>query len=381
MKSFLALFYPIIELAGFRQVYETIRFVWKAKLLEGAILEAEFELFLRKTWNKRWTILSVSAFWLIFSAMFFATGVFFENPVFVFIGGSLITLYVWLSGMTVQTLVSIYYRILKHNCDGLALVPSEFLKWLELMGVHERPFRKLPTDDNAAARLDTQIHNTYIYLMIVSLSYTFWLGMFPDVKVWVMTLVIFSGVLLLVLLSHLLGGDGKKPLRALRLLTLCYIILAIKIALGVGLFPNFAEFMRTKFIPKLGENINSIMMGWVTPSEAAPAPPCNFLKDSPLDDTLTPDLIKVPTSPAVLVSNNHHSESAGNTNHTSGESPKKRRNLKVYLDERRAKLRVDFPDLFPNQIETPASLPAEQTVPTTGETITPFGLPPIKQLP
>ena len=409
MKSFLAIFYPLLKLIGLKQAYETIRFIWSAKIDEGKILEARFERFLCEVWNSRWTIIGISAFWLIFSAVTFAVGILGGNPLFISAGGLAITLYVWVAGLAVQTLVATYYRIMKHNRDSLELVPQEFLKWLQLMGLHERPFHRLPMDDGAAARLDTKIQNIYTYLMIVTLSYTFWLGMFPNGKVWVATLVILSGVLLLVLLSQLLGSDIKRPLRALKFLVLCYLLLAIKMALGMGIFPNLADDIRNKFKPQLEKNISSMLMGWVTPSKEEPKPPVNDVISLVVKSTPPPDLNKMlmnaqgggnTASPSINTDNttNIINESSGGSI-----SGKKHRGHQPYIDDHLLAVCRDYPDLekcelvksvlgaqtpssttpmngTPTTNEIPSAAPPPATS-TTGDTITPFGLPPVKQLP
>lgn len=321
--------------------------------------ERVVEKYMQKAWNRRWFILALSGIYWAFFITVFIMGVVGGNSPLVSISGLAISLYVWLAGLTIYTAVDIRQR-------------------------HDQLISLTDQSRTTHQALLKNIRLVSHYALIVTLSYTFWLGMFPDAKIWVAAFVILSGVLLLILLSHLLGRDKTKPLKALRVLVFCYLILAIKIALGMGLFPNFAEDMRNEFIPRLRTKTSAWMIGWVTPK-----------KDQNKSPTCDPGNTPPPKNPPLPPKGDTGGTSALGSNHDTGGSGdgKKQNNLKPYLNERRAKLHADFPDLFHDLIAVPANLPAEQTAPivappNTGETITPFGLPrgeaglpPIKQLP
>src|SRR3989338_4541260 len=141
MPTFLAILFPFIAAVGFNQVFESLKLVWQGNRLEATLLQAKFELYMRKAWARRWKIIIWSACYLLLSAATFAVGVLSENSLFVSLGGLAITAYILIVGLTVRTVVSIHQRINVHNSKTSELSPTEFNQWLQGLGVMARPFR------------------------------------------------------------------------------------------------------------------------------------------------------------------------------------------------------------------------------------------------
>lgn len=394
MEMFVALLFPMIAAAGFNQILELVSIIGAHNRIQANLLERRFERHLRQLWSWRWRLAFGSLAWLLMCGVTFFLGLFGGISPMVTLGGLFATLFVWLAGLTIVTEVSIYYRILRHNEETRSR-PTSTMSWLAGLGVLARPFHALSSEAGAETKLIAKIELVYYYIMMIILCFTFWLGLFPDARIWVAILVILSGSILLAIISHLIGDPStKRGLRFLKGLTVLWLILAIKFTLSAALLPNFTDFLRTQFFPKAGERINSWMMGWVTPT---PKPPTTDAISSVLKATPPPDLNKALASLNTTGGNGPVSPSINTVDNGSSSPPKKGRKSHVDMDEDAREICQKFPDLENCELvksviglETPAATSTEPitpptasppTAPNTNETLTPFGLPPVKQLP
>ncbi len=409
MGIFLALLFPIIAVIGFDPVYQTIRLIWQHRRYEAERLEARFEFYMRRIWRYRWQILIWSAMYLSIGGIVFTFGVIGHNPLFVSMGGLAISLYLWITGLAIRTVVDIRQRIDNHNHESLALIPPEFAQWLQGLNILNRPFRLTASDAANQKKLLDKIEAFYTYALIVTLSYTFWLSIFPTTAVWGLTIILFVGVILWIILSHLLGGDNKMPLRALKLLITLTVLDLIKVTLVVALFPKFSLAWEDKIKPQLEQNITNLFTKWVTPANAGNLNQPNGAGGSGgaggaggsgcTGEHCGFAGVGESTGGSAGKSGKANSDNAGANNASGGDSSpsigssKKKPNHGDYLDAHMQKLCKDFPDLencklVKTELTLPIAAPPATTTtpavapsPATNDTLTPFGLPPVKQLP
>src|SRR3989344_4734213 len=328
MPTFLAILFPFIAAVGFNQVFESLKLVWQGNHLEATLLQAKFELYIRKVWARRWKIIIWSLCYLFLSGATSAVGVLSENSLFVSLGGLAIAIYIYIAGLTVRTVVSIHQRINVHNSETSKLLPAEFNQWLRGLGIIARPFRLVDQSTKADKKLLDKIELVYMYATMVVLFFTFWLGLFPDAKIWVIAIVVFSGSMLWLLLSRLLGEDGKKALKFLKVLVAVWVLIVLKIMISTAIFPNIAMAWKTKVKPLFEERVSSFMVDVLTPSKAEiviPALPPAPANPSPAAIPLPP-LNGAVSSPNTYINNS--------TTSFNGDTPttRKKRPIKEYLD-------------------------------------------------
>lgn len=411
MEMFIALLFPLIAAAGFNQILEVIQIIWTTNRIEARLLERRFERHLRTLWSWRWRIAIGSGFWLFVCGTIFVAGLWGEIPPMVTLSGLAVTLYVWFVGLAIKAIVSIYYRIYRHNQESLSVLPGDVIPWLEGLGLLARPFRALGTERGAEAKLITKIELIYYYIMMIVMSFTFWLGLFPTGRIWAALLVIFSGSALLAVLAHLIGDktENKKKtgLRFLKALTALWLLLAIKFALSAALFPNIALAWKNKIKPLFEDRVSNFLVDLVSPAKAVPLPPKDDSKKLVVE-TL-PDLNKTLAGLSVTGGNKPASPSinTGNTTNITNNAapePSKKHSDHLTMDADALEVCQKFPDLekcpevlrvlgpaaampamtspvtpTTNGVEPPPFVPT--VTPPASETLSPFGLPPVKQLP
>lgn len=380
MQFALYLLFPLLSAIGLNELRNVVQLAWQSNRVETETLEATFFLQLQKIWLRRWRIIAWAALYLLLAGITFFIGLWTNNTLYVIMSGLSIVLFVWAIGFLAHKLADIYQQVTNY-IESNGPLPDNLKPWLQYFGVLERKLHLIPTHGEEAKKFLNKIQDTYRIVMIIPLCFTFFLGLFPDLKIWIMTLIIFVGAMLWLLLVKLLGEDPKKTLRNLKLMVIIWVLGTLAVTKFMAIFPSVSIAWGVHFKPLVEQRVVSAVNDWLSPKAIVlpPAPTAAPVPSPKPNETVIWKNGVVTIGTTVKKNETDIVSSPPKVN----DEPKPKNHLAAYAAERARKLKKDYPELLKSNIVpvpeiivplTPSADPAKPELES-------LPLPPVKQLP
>ena len=376
MEYALFILFPLLSALGVSELRPAIQLAWQSNRVKAETLESKFNLVLDTIWLHRWRIVAWGGLYILLAGLTFFIGLWTHNALFVVMSGLSMVLFIWAIGFLVHKIIYVYQKLMNFTeSDGRHILPPAELKpWLQYFGVLGQKFRLIPTHGEEAKKFLDKIQSTYQLLMLIPLFFAFFLGLFPDLKIWVMTLVIFVGAMLWLLLARILGEDPKKALRNLKLMVMIWVLGTLTLTKFMAAFPNTAMAWGIHFKPLFEKRAVTWANNLLTPKVITP--PAAMPTPSPLPPVNTGYPIPKPEVKEVV----KLVEAPKANTETEEPKPRSQSRLSKYAAERARKLREGFPQLVrpPELGYDVGVVKPNDSVPSEPNLI---DLPPVKQLP
>lgn len=386
MEIALILLFPLLGALGLNKLRLLFQLAWQTNTVKNQILEARFGLALQKIWLHRWRIAAWSGLYVALCLAAFLIGIFTSDRFYIILSGLAFTIFIWTIGFLAHKLVFVYQKLINHLEQGgqHTLPPPESIAWLQFFGALGRRLCLIPIHGDEAKQFLEKISDTYRLIMLIPLFFTFFLGLFPDVKIWFMSLVIFTGAMAWLLLSRMLREDPKKTLRGIKLMVAVWVLGTLAITKLIAMFPNITTSIGIHLKPLVEQRVVAWSHERLSPTSPSPSPnPTPPLPPSPnnfgpaKNDVLKK--INITNSNNGSNSNDKNNGSAVKTDVTSPTNEVVSPERKNIDNDRLKKLKEDFPDID-FEAKEPVEQPKSNTS-TASDTLNILNLPPVEQLP